>query len=105
MNCSTAVSEERERERERERENPAVIIQSEVQNVLPGPGSSATLEARVFASTSESAVVQWYHRRRLIDDATESSYTATSAGDSYRQTVRPCQVNFLFLGFGGSVFG
>ena len=73
--------------------NPVVIIQSEVQYVLPGPGSSATLEARVFASPPESAVVQWYHRGRLIDDATESLYAATSAGDSYRLTVHGVSEN------------
>ena len=71
--------------------NPAVIIQSEVQYVLAG--SSTTLEARVFASPPESAVVQWYHRGRLIDNVTESSYTATSAGDSHRLTLHGVSEN------------
>ena len=31
--------------------------------------------------------MQWYHEGRLINDATESSYIAISAGDSYRLTV------------------
>ena len=91
------------REREREREiayqlyhspstvNPDVIIQSEVQYVLAG--NSTTLEARVFASPLNQAVVKWYHRGRLIDDATESSYTATSVGDSYRLTVHGVSEN------------
>ena len=71
--------------------NPDVIIQSEIQYVLTG--SSTTLEARVFASAPESAVVQWYHRERLINDATEAKYTATSAGDLYRLTVHGVSEN------------
>ena len=37
--------------------------------------------------------MQWYHRGRLIDDITESLYTATSAGDSYRLTVHGVSEN------------
>ena len=71
--------------------NPDVIIQSEIQYVLAD--SSTTLEARVFASPPESAVVQWYHKERLIDNATESSYTTTSVGDLYRLTVNGVSEN------------
>ena len=63
--------------------NPAVVIQSRVQYVLPG--TSTTLEARV--SPPDSAVVQWYHEGRLIDDASEAEYTATSSGDIRMLTV------------------
>ena len=89
-------------ERERERENrvdtakinlilslstvnPAVVIRSRVQYVLAG--HSTTLEARVFASPAESAVVQWYHEGRLIDDANETDYTINSRGDICMLTV------------------
>ena len=65
--------------------NPAVIIQSEIQYALPD--SSTTLEARVFASPLDQAVVQWYHEGRPIDDTTEASYTASSTGDLHRLTV------------------
>ena len=65
--------------------NPAVIIQSQVQYVLSG--SSTTLEATILASPAESAVVQWYHRGRLIDDVNEAQYTATSSGDIRRLRV------------------
>ena len=92
---------ERKREREKEREkyvaritlstsfstaNPAVIIQSRVQYVLAG--SSTTLEARAFASPAESAIVQWYHKGRLIDAANEAQYTVTSSGDIHMLTVQ-----------------
>ncbi len=71
--------------------NPAVIIQSNVQYVLSG--SSTTLEARVFASPLNQAIVQWFHSGRLRNDATESSYTATSTGDTYRLTVNGASEN------------
>ena len=71
--------------------NPAVIIQSPVQYVLPS--TSTTLEARVFASPLNLAVVQWYHQGRLIDDTTETSYTASSSGDIYTLTVNPVNAN------------
>ena len=65
--------------------NPAVVIRSRVQYVLAG--HSTTLEARVFASPAESAVVQWYHEGRLIDDANEADYTINSRGDIRMLTV------------------
>ena len=71
--------------------NPAVIIQSQVQYVLPD--SSTTLEARVFASPLDQAVVQWYHRGRLINDNAEIPYTASSNGDLYRLTVNSVSGN------------
>ena len=73
--------------------NPAVIIQSRVQYVLAG--TSTTLEARVFASPPESAIVQWYHEGRLIDDASESEYTASSSGDIHMLTVDSVSPNEL----------
>ena len=71
--------------------NPAVIIQSRVQYVLAS--TSTTLEARVFASPPEPAIVQWYHEGRLIDDANEAQYTATSSGDIHMLTVDSVSVN------------
>ena len=41
----------------------------------------------MFASPTESAVVVWYHKGRLIDDANEPQYTATSSGDIHRLMV------------------
>ena len=84
---------EREREKREERKlnfslstaNPVIIIRSRVQYVLAG--HSTTLEARVFASPAESAVVQWYHEGRLIDDANEADYTINSRGDIRMLTV------------------
>ena len=47
----------------------------------------------MFASPPESAVVQWYHEGRLIDDASESQYTATSSGDIHMLTVNSVSAN------------
>ena len=47
----------------------------------------------MFASPLSQAVVQWYHEGRLIDDATESSYTASSDGDLYRLRVNGVSEN------------
>ena len=58
-------------------------------------GTSTTLEAKVFASPPESAVVQWYHRGRLINDTTEAKYTATSSGDIHMLTVDSVTVDEL----------
>ena len=41
----------------------------------------------MFASPAESAVVQWYHEGRLIDDANEADYTINSRGDIRMLTV------------------
>ena len=103
-NCKWRERErERERERRREREyaariitcsstaNPAVIILSPVQYVLPS--SSTALEARVFASPLSLAVVQWYHQGRLIDDTTEASYATNSSGDIYTLRVNGVSAN------------
>ena len=65
--------------------NPAVFLRSRFYYVLPG--NTTTLEARVHASSSSMAVVRWYHANRLINDASENSYTASSEGDIYRLEV------------------
>ena len=65
--------------------NPAVFLRSRVYYVLPG--NTTTLEARVHASSSSMAVVRWYHANRIINDANENSYTASSEGDIYRLEV------------------
>ena len=65
--------------------NPSVVIRSREQYVLSG--TSTTLEARVFASPSDSATVRWYHRGTLIDDVNDNRYTASSEGDIHRLRV------------------
>ena len=47
----------------------------------------------MFASPLNLAVVQWYHQGRLIDDTTETSYTASSSGDTYTLTVNGVSAN------------
>lgn len=50
-------------------------------------GTSTTLEARVFASPSNTATVSWYHRGALLDPANDARYTTSSSGDMYSLTV------------------
>ena len=58
-------------------------------------GNSTMLEARVFSSPSDSALVQWYHKGRLIDTANEARYVASSDGDIRRLEVNRVSENEL----------
>ena len=62
-----------------------MIIQSRFQYVLRG--RSTALEAKVFASPPESAIVMWYHQETLINAASDARYTTRTVGDIYRLEV------------------
>ena len=67
--------------------NPAVFIQSEVQYVLAG--NSTIVEASVYASPADSALVKWYHGTRFIDllNVTDYSTSVSQDGDVHRLEI------------------
>ena len=73
--------------------NPAVFIQSRVQYVLAG--NSTTLEATVYASPADLALVQWYHERTFINTLNETGYTASQHGDIHTLEIESVSENEL----------
>lgn len=65
--------------------NPAAFIQPTFQYILAG--NSTTIEATVYASPADSALVQWYHEERFIDTINNTNYTVTASDDGYIQRL------------------